>query len=256
MPCGKCYACKLKKANDWQIRLKQEYLNNGERCIFVTLTYEDDRIPQIDGCGVVSRRDIQLFHKRLRHDVGSFTYFLVAEYGPTTLRPHYHGLYFGLDLSAQKYITKHWHNGFNTVSLVTPGRIQYVAKYSLIPISIPDKLLNLAKPFMICSKGIGIQYLQNPAVHRMHNIDDKLYYNDNGYKKSLPRYYRQKLFSEEKRKQFAEDYRKRSHQQKLELHKLMIDNPREFQKLLKRKKDWVYSHSYDVENRILKKPKL
>lgn len=59
------------------------------------------------------KRDIQLFMKRLRkrtsnllHD--SYTdekirYYIAGEYGPTTLRPHYHGLlFFDSDVTAEK----------------------------------------------------------------------------------------------------------------------------------------------------------
>lgn len=53
--------------------------------------------------GVVSKYDIQLFLKRLRYKVSKsklnekekkFRYFIASEYGPTTFRPHYHGIFF------------------------------------------------------------------------------------------------------------------------------------------------------------------
>lgn len=55
--------------------------------------------------GYLSKRDIQLFLKRLRKNIyyefrerkpevaqGSVRYFIIGEYGPTTYRPHYHGI--------------------------------------------------------------------------------------------------------------------------------------------------------------------
>ena len=183
VPCGRCYACKLKKSNDWSIRLRQEYLNNNGKALFVTLTYDDSCLNFSDNglYSVLSKRDVQLFHKRLRHKVAKLNYFLVAEYGPTTFRPHYHAIYFGLDMSLYDYILSCWQKGFCTCSLVTDGRIAYVAKYSLLPQSLPEYLLKQEyKPFMLCSKGMGITYCQTEQVHRMHNIDDKLYINENG----------------------------------------------------------------------------
>lgn len=53
--------------------------------------------------GVCSKYDIQLFLKRLRYKVSKsnlnkhekkFRYFISSEYGPTTFRPHYHGILF------------------------------------------------------------------------------------------------------------------------------------------------------------------
>lgn len=52
--------------------------------------------------GVCSKYDIQLFLKRVRYKVSKsklnekekqFRYFIASEYGPTTFRPHYHGIF-------------------------------------------------------------------------------------------------------------------------------------------------------------------
>lgn len=61
------------------------------------------KIQNCDFVGIpyVSKRDIQLYLKRLRKLLYEkfsyrpvFRYFIIAEYGPTTFRPHYHGLAF------------------------------------------------------------------------------------------------------------------------------------------------------------------
>lgn len=278
VPCGQCYACKLKRSNDWSIRLKQEYINHNQKCLFITLTYDDDNlnivkdIPYISeddkllfqkasypfnqGIAVLKKRDIQLFNKRARHVLPNFTYFLVGEYGPTTLRPHYHALYFGLDMSSYELLSGLWTQGFVKINSVTPGRISYVSKYSLLPTHIPEFLRKKEyRPFMICSKGMGIQFLQTQQVHDMYNADDKLYYLDNGYKKSLPRYYRNKLFSEDKLKAFAEEYKHKTREMLNDFY-VLEKNQTEFVTKAKRKKDWIEQHRYHVEEKLLKKSKL
>ena len=278
VPCGQSYACKLKRSNDWQFRLKQEYINHNYRCLFVTFTYDDESLhvvpkpdyispedrlaffkanyPVDDGIAVLFKRDIQLFNKRARHDLPPFTYFIVGEYGPTTLRPHYHALYFGLDMSSYDKISELWKFGFIKADLVSPGRIAYVSKYSLLPCEIPEFYRNKEyKPFMICSKGLGIQYLQNPQTVAMHQNNDILFVNDNGYKKSLPRYYRNKVFSEDKQVQFADEYKQKTREMLDEFYSLEMD-PDLCERTTKRKKDWVEQHRYHVEEKMLKKSKL
>lgn len=258
IPCGKCYACRLKRSQDWQIRLHEELRSSDGCALFMTLTYDDACLNIVDGRAVLSRRDIQLFHKRVRKKIDKrLNYFLVGEYGPTTLRPHYHVIYFGLDYTHLDIIGNEWNKGFYSGSLVSDGRISYVAKYSLLPTKLDEFYMKKEyKPFMVCSKGMGAGFLENPQTHAMYNSDDKQYYNDNGYKKNLPRYYKDKLFSPDKLRQFAKEYYDKSKEELTELLELQKTSPDEFARKLKFKKDWIYSHAYDVENRLLKKPKI
>lgn len=60
---------------------------------FVTLTFDEENYPED---GSVSKRDLQLFFKRLRKDnAQGIRYFAVGEYGSNTHRPHYHAIIFG-----------------------------------------------------------------------------------------------------------------------------------------------------------------
>ncbi len=78
-------------------KIKVESLDNS----FIPHIEQDDVIGEF---GVCSKRDIQLFFKRLRkriHEIEKNTgesmpirYFIASEYGPRTLRPHYHGILF------------------------------------------------------------------------------------------------------------------------------------------------------------------
>lgn len=63
VPCSKCYACLARKRAEWAFRLSNE-LKASDTAFFFTLTYSDEYDK-----GTVSKRDIQLFIKRLRKGI-------------------------------------------------------------------------------------------------------------------------------------------------------------------------------------------
>lgn len=109
LPCNTCLGCRLKYAQQWAARCMYE-AQYHDQSWFVTLTYNDDHVPKSyfdhpeTGDKMPSltldRRDIQLFLKRLRLAKSGDTirYYGCGEYGPTTWRPHYHIILFGLHL--------------------------------------------------------------------------------------------------------------------------------------------------------------
>lgn len=109
IPCQKCIGCRLTYARQWADRCLLE-LQYHKNAWFVTLTYNDEHVPrsyygdpasgEARPCLTLDRRDVQLFLKRLRKAVEpvKIRYFGCAEYGPTTWRPHYHLIIFGLPL--------------------------------------------------------------------------------------------------------------------------------------------------------------
>lgn len=120
IPCGHCIGCRLKYSRIWADRCMAEasYYDNN---IFLTLTYNDRYLPlpleNIDYdsgeyLGTFSpvhplvKRDVQLFIKRLRKalPVQEIRYFLCGEYGPSTMRPHYHLLLFNCRLDDLKLL--------------------------------------------------------------------------------------------------------------------------------------------------------
>lgn len=144
VPCGKCYPCLLRKRHEWFFRLNCEIDTSRGPCRFVTLTYSDDNLPISDsGIAVVSKRDCQLFLKRLRKNCdrrfggSDIRYFLISEYGPTTLRPHYHLALFnlpykdkrGLVPDIDRIIKESWNLGEVTSAPLEPGRVGYLAGY-------------------------------------------------------------------------------------------------------------------------------
>lgn len=105
VPCGHCIECLKDKQNSWKIRLTEE-ARDHLYVYFFTLTYNDQSVPYVysdtgEKCLYPRKTDIQLWIKRNRikferyfnRDI-DFKYFICAEYGPNTGRPHYHGVFF------------------------------------------------------------------------------------------------------------------------------------------------------------------
>lgn len=110
-----------------------ESYEHQESC-FVTLTYSEENCPLN---GLVSKRDAQLFLKRLRERVepARIRYYLVGEYGDVSGRPHYHAILFGLNPSdhvmskCKCCICGAWTQGFVYIGEVSIRSVAYVAGY-------------------------------------------------------------------------------------------------------------------------------
>ena len=174
MPCGRCPGCLRNRQNEWVFRLNEE-MKISPFSYFFTLTYRDNDLP-CEICDVemklniptLSRRDIQLFLKRLRKNTGKkFKYHIVGEYGPDTLRPHYHGLIFSQEQLSLIDMNKAWQHQDLVYKVFENchGRdaAGYVTKYLCATPFLPEHLKNLPrkfKPFSVCSNGLGLSYLE------------------------------------------------------------------------------------------------
>lgn len=202
VPCGKCYPCLQKRRNDWIFRIQQE-IKVSTSCYFVTLTYEDGSLPRDDNDNpTVSKRDVQLFLKRLRKSISPYKirYFLVSEYGGKTFRPHYHMILFNYPHDKRDVtndIKLAWNMGFISVSPITPQRVAYVTKYCMQNTYLPDML---KKTFMLCSRrpAIGSNYISD-ATKNFHKENLETTVRMNGYRHSLPKYYIEKIFDRAER---------------------------------------------------------
>lgn len=193
VPCGKCYGCRLDYSRRWADRMILELATN-KKAIFVTLTYQDDKLnisyDQETGLAYgasLNKRDCQLWMKRLRKaypDV-KIRFFLAGEYGPTTCRPHYHAIIYGLSLEdfpdlievgknelGQKFYSSEifrniWSNGFVSMSEVTWETCAYVARYVVKKVESLDtgespESLGLEPEFCLMSRrpGLGFDFLK------------------------------------------------------------------------------------------------
>lgn len=97
-PCGKCHLCLSQRKAEAMARLVMEgWSHPFGQSICATLTYADEHLPA-GGC--LSKRDAQLFAKRLRIELarsglGPVRLHTVGEYSPKLKRPHYHVIIFG-----------------------------------------------------------------------------------------------------------------------------------------------------------------
>lgn len=153
IPCGTCIGCKSANAAAWGKRCEHE-MTNWDHNIFITLTYDDDRLP-IDG--KLQPDDLTKFIKRLRRSAGRSTsnlqqtgshtirYFACGEYGTKTGRAHYHILAFNCDFTDRYNVgqngehvlyesdTLHalWGNGKANYGQATGASANYIAQYTL-----------------------------------------------------------------------------------------------------------------------------
>lgn len=144
LPCGQCIACRMRRAADWQLRVMHEAQEHEENC-FVTLTYGRDKLPPNAS---LEHRDFQLFMKRMRKRIGKeVRYYMCGEYGPQTLRPHYHACLFGVSFREgrvplgksasgalyfdQPELAQLWGHGRVSVQDLTTETAGYCARYIL-----------------------------------------------------------------------------------------------------------------------------
>lgn len=122
--------------------------------------------------------DIQKFLKRLRSNLqrkydkdkktNSFRYYIVGEYGPKHLRPHWHGLLWSnsdeLSSNIASLLSQTWKFGYFDASPVQNSASQYVAKYincfTHLPSFYKEQTL---RPYAIFSKCPPIGSLVVPA---------------------------------------------------------------------------------------------
>lgn len=200
--CGQCIGCRMERSRQWANRLLME-LEYHDSAYFVTLTYDDDHIPlstypdpdtgEALFAMTLMKRDVQLFMKRLRKTFSGdyIRFFASGEYGPSTLRPHYHLIIFGLHLPdlvlsgrsplgdpyySSEALQRVWSTpvrdrlndptsrptptGFITIAPVTWESCAYTARYIMKKLNGKEadyyKHFNIEPPFCLMSRRPGI----------------------------------------------------------------------------------------------------
>ena len=167
-------------------------------------------VPSID------KKDLQDYFKRLRKSGLKFHYFACGEYGDRFARSHYHVIFFTEDTFTfdefKERIFPYWHlcepEAFDVRSIdSTIGGIpvsKYVAKYSVKRLGFNYK--DCQEPFALQSKhpAIGASYLTRDTYRQLRTNGSFLVYDSQGTRYSLPRFYRNKVFSESERKNISD----------------------------------------------------
>lgn len=192
-PCGKCFACRQNRLREWQIRLVHEYCRNfaDKQIYFITLTYNNENLKDKS----LDYKDCQLFIKRFRkHYKGQkIKYMAVGEYGFQSFRKHFHLIIFGMDKVVHNEIHKLWNKGFVHIKKCDVGMVGYLLKYSFKQHFINKKdylKLGLTPPMFRVSQGFGKDFF----LDNYKDIITRKYFEYNGKKYSIPRYYRNMLY--------------------------------------------------------------
>lgn len=246
IPCGKCYDCIKKKRSAWTARNMLEYKYSNS-AYFVTLTYDDDKINNLDyelqtDLYLPNRLHYQGFMKRLRKrlDPIKVRYFMCHEYGTKTFRPHYHLiLYFNEDFKLKNsFVQNLWSYGFTYTDPLNQARIHYVSKYlskatyryglQKLDYMLHEGVFNyddfvVEMKRYIIYKNSFIRCSRDPAIGSQILQDDKFvsyvrgYVNKYGHYPNLsidgavfpmPRYFILHMFSDEERAALCNDYEK------------------------------------------------
>lgn len=223
IPCGKCVGCRINYSRNWADRMTLELFTSGKG-VFVTLTYDNDHVPYVaDEQGellgfTLYKKDVSDFMKRLRSrkrfEDRKLRFYASGEYGPKTLRPHYHMIIFGLSLEdfhdrrrhgmnelKQEYfisdeLSEIWSNGYTLMSDVSWNTCAYVARYvhKKIGKELQDLNEGFEKEFTLMSRrpGIAHEYLE---LHPECLDHVKIYVGDSKSQVEMfvPKYFRDSL---------------------------------------------------------------
>lgn len=206
VPCGNCVACVAAKIANWQIRIMHEE-RHSQYCHWLTLTYDTSHVPITNnGFMTLDKKDFQLFVKTLRNAhqkikwPHKIKYFVAGEYGSQTERPHFHIALFNAKI---ELIQDAWSRGQIHYGKIEYASIAYTMKYMHKGKWHPKhRNDDRRKEFRLMSKGIGLGYITD-KIKRWHRADlgGRMYVPAiDGKKYSMPRYYKDKLYSEQERK--------------------------------------------------------
>lgn len=212
--CGWCSECRRQLSNNWRIRLYEE-LKANKNCLFVTLSFSPENIQKLEedmynknwrglGENEIKQTDVNLLaayavrmwsERWRKFNKKAPKHWLITELGETNSeRIHLHGLIWG----DKKLLEKTWKYGNIYIGKWVDERtINYIVKY----VTKIDKLHEGYKQKIFVSKGIGKNYIENnKSKHKyLNDKTNTTYLTRNGIKLGLPRYYKEKLWSEEER---------------------------------------------------------
>lgn len=234
--CGNCIECRKQKTRQWQIRLLEEIRHNTyinpitEEKIpiypyFITLTFSNESIAtlaqEINAKGylldnqiatIATRRFLERWRKE--HQV-SLRHWLVTELGHNgTNNIHLHGIIWFRQKQDIHKLDQHWQYGYtykgqpiytnNKITdyknFVNDRTIGYITKY----VHKQDEKYPNYKPIILCSKGIGSQYLNRTDINRNKFKGEETietYKTTTGHEIALPIYYRNKIYTENEKEQ-------------------------------------------------------
>lgn len=203
VPCGVCHGCMKIRSNTWRIRLLHEYqsmtLQQRDNSFFVTYTINNDYINEDPHklWRLYQNRVYKKCKKYLRH-------WVTTEFGDTTQRLHLHAIIFDSPITAFE-LEKLWKYGFTSVKCLTPKRIGYITKY--ITKNNTQFIVDPEyKQRVFTSPGLGLDYCDKHSKYHHQKALIPFLYSNSGHIMALPRYYRNKIFTDDEREDMYQNY--------------------------------------------------
>lgn len=211
LPCGKCPECQKDYYTSWATRGSRE-LARWDSSVFITLTYDDDHLPEDKS---LNKKHVQDFIKRLKKRFKSskenpIRQSYCGEYGEKNKRAHYHVILYNCDFSDKQehYIspeghqvftsatlTELWPFGFSEFGYAQPQSIAYLYKYILKKKSRREKKIPLVLEIDGITYDVQHEFIEssrNPGIGAHLRTSDSIkkgFLSVNGVKKKLPKYY-------------------------------------------------------------------
>lgn len=171
---------------DW-IGVNDRLQDNGE--VYFTSSYDDSSLCallekcKLNGClGILVKKDLQNYLKRVRKHISKYynekvRFYACGEYGPTTLRPHFHILLFfnsaKLAENIRQIVFQAWKMGIVDSSFVNGSASSYVASYVNSRANLPEVLASsTSRPFSSHSFFLGETILL-PTDEELQRLDYK-----------------------------------------------------------------------------------
>lgn len=227
--CGNCIECTKQKQTQWKTRLLEDIKSN-KTGKFITLTFSNQQLTYIiegkdtDGkiispplktegyildnqiATIAVRRFLERWRKRFKKSV---RHWLITELGHNgTEHLHLHGILwtnetpetikelwkYGYIWPRKSYTkNKPWEGNF-----VSERTVNYIGKY----ITKKDLQHKTYKPVILCSKGIGANYIESHNCKNNKYIPgetNETYTTKTGNKLGLPIYWRNKIYTDDER---------------------------------------------------------
>lgn len=194
-----------------------EEMRGNPEAIFFTGTFTDQRIKQLcekynidpENVNEIATKEVRLFMERLRQtnrEKKSIKHWIVTEKGHTnTRRIHIHGIFWAKNKAGLSYLlNKLWTAGYSYQGKYVNDRtVNYIVKY----MTKTDLDNPTYKGIVLASPGIGKNYINRWDAKRNtyktwkseYDKTDETYRFRNGEKAVLPKYYKEKLYTEDQR---------------------------------------------------------
>ena len=220
VPCGRCRECKKLRATQWAFRIEQE-TKRSNPFPMITLTYDEEHVPWVHDQVTGKKRytlqyyDVTNFIKQVRNyqtrklqTNDKLKYYYSAEYGSKFHRPHYHIVFFNLNIHHLSITQRH-----NLIhSLWGKGAIHIGQNTNMAGIGYITHYTNKESPFgrKYCenrgiqpekhqmSQGFGDNYIDR--MGHWHRQDPKNRYTvrrEDGKHINMPRFYLERIFNKQ-----------------------------------------------------------